>query len=123
LPEQRAAGFTEPGEGWVFRWPLGLTALLLALLAAPLPAAELKESLPSSDDGLAGAAESTELGSAGVDIRIADLLAGGSVLAGVAPRADSSGIGADLERDLFATGEPLNAPPSAPPENDPLHSY
>jgi hypothetical protein len=123
LPEKRAAGFAKPGVGWTFRWPLGLTALLLALLATPLPAAELEESSPSPDDGLAGAAESTASGGAGVDIRIADLLAGGSVLAGVAPRTDTSGIGADLERDLFATGEPLNAPPSAPPENDPFPSY
>jgi len=47
----------------------------------------------------------------GIDIRIADLLAEGSELAGVAPRAATSGIGSDVERDLFADG-----PPSGPPE-------
>lgn len=53
----------------------------------------------------------------GVDITIADLMAGGSELAGVAPRPATSGIGSDVERDLFSDSVPLNAP-DAPPDGD-----
>jgi hypothetical protein len=105
------------------RWSLGLTALLLVLLSAPLPAAELYETAEAVEAALAEAPEAVEDAGTGVDIRTADLLAGGSVLAGVAPRPASSGIGANLERDLFASGVPLNAPILPPPENDPLPPY
>ncbi|HKY95363.1 MAG TPA: hypothetical protein VJL84_08655 [Kiloniellales bacterium] len=59
----------------------------------------------------------------GVDISIADLMAGGSELAGVAPRPATSGIGSDVERDLFSDGVPLNAPSEPPPEADPQLLY
>jgi hypothetical protein len=92
-------------------------------MATPLAAAELHEVLQPTGEATAAGADAAGSGGTGVDISIADLLAGGSVLAGVAPRPATSGIGGDLERDLFATGQPLNAPDSPPPENDPLPPY
>lgn len=59
----------------------------------------------------------------GVDIRIADLMAGGSELAGVAPRPATSGIGSDVERDLFSNDVPLNAPSEPSPEDDKQYLY
>jgi hypothetical protein len=105
------------------RWSLGLTALLPVLLATPLPAAELYETAEAIEAALAEAPEAGDDVGTSVDIRTADLLAGGSVLAGVAPRPATSGIGANLERDLFASGVPLNAPILPPAENDPLPPY
>jgi hypothetical protein len=115
-------GIAKGGSGGRLRWSLGLPVFLLGLVAAPLPAAELQEAVEPE----ATPAESSDLtvaGGAGVDIRIADLLAGGSVLAGVLPRPATSGIGADLERDLFESGAPLNVPDSSSSENDPSLSY
>jgi hypothetical protein len=123
LPDRQAVGIAKRGRRGSVRWSLGLTTLLLVQLAAPLPAAELDETAEAVEAALAETPEAANGAGTGVDIRIADLLAGGSVLAGVAPRPATSGIGADLERDLFASGAPLNAPVAPPPENDPLPSY
>lgn len=59
----------------------------------------------------------------GVDIRIADLMATGSELSGVAPRTATSGIGSDVDRDLFSDGTPRNATSAPPPEDDQQYLY
>lgn len=123
LPERQAVGKAKSVGGCPRRWPFGLTTLFLGFATAPLAAAEVHEvQIPPGAAGV-DVPDPPNAGLSGVDIRIADLLAGGSVLAGVAPRPDTSGIGADLERDLFPTGVPLNAPATPPPENDLLSSY
>lgn len=139
LPERRAAGSTERRSGG--RKPLGGIALAALLLPTAFidsaPAREWRtlgiafgESESESGSMTIDAEPSAVPGTVpdaqevtGVDIRIADLLAGGSELAGVAPRPATSGIGSDVERDLFSDAVPLNAPASPQPENDPESPY
>jgi len=99
-----AAAGSAPAREWRAPW-VGVVAP--SPPAAPAPVIVVTETAPEADQA------------AGVDISMADLMAGGSELAGVAPRAATSGIGSDVERDLFTDGVPLNAPDAPAPENDP----
>ena len=84
-----------------------MRVLASRLELSPAPLIVVTETAPKTDRA------------AGVDISMADLMADGSELAGVAPRTATSGIGSDVELDLFSDGVPLNAPNAPAPENDP----
>ena len=134
MPERRTAGIARRSRGATVR---GAGALLLSFAAmAIMGAAVAREWRPpwlaASGESLQQAQTSTLItvtetppaqeATTGVDIRIADLMAGASELAGVAPRPATSGIGSDVERDLFSNDVPLNAP-DARPENDKQYLY
>jgi hypothetical protein len=132
LPERRTAGIARRGRAATVR---GAGALLLSLAAMAIMGAAVAREWRSPWTGksvqqaqtstLITVAETlpTAEETTGVDIRIADLMAGGSELAGVAPRPATSGIGSDVERDLFSNGMPLNAPDAPPPEHDGDYLY
>jgi hypothetical protein len=134
LPERRTAGIAGRGRGATVRGAgvLLLSFAVMAIIGAaaarewrspwrtagvPLQQAQTSTLITVAETPPAGA-EAT-----GVDIRIADLMAGGSELAGVAPRPATSGIGSDVELDLFSNEVPLNAPDAPAPENDKEYLY
>ena len=132
LPDRRTAGIAKRGRGATVR---GAGALLLSFAAMAVMGAAVAREWPwpaaseplqqAQTSTLITVAETPPLAAAttGVDIRIADLMAGTSELAGVAPRPATSGIGSDVERDLFSNDVPLNAPDAPPPENEKQYLY
>ena len=125
MPERQAAGGVGRRSGWVVQ---GGAVLLLSFAAMALPgSATAREWLaPVHQPAPSITVADTPDDSAeaiGVDISIADLMADGSELSGVAPRTATSGIGSDVERDLFSDGTPLNAKGQPPPEDDQQYLY